>query len=67
MKVAYIFKNNMASTFQLATTISYQLEQNIYGVDSAPSKNMIEVGQAGCFPQRYSALGGNMPNLVITL
>jgi len=28
---------------------------------------MIEVGQVGCFPQLYAALGGNLPNLVITL
>ena len=46
MKVACIFKANMASTFQLATMILPQLEQNIHGV---------------------GALGGNMPNLVITL
>ena len=32
MKVAYIFKTNVASTFQLAM-ISPQLEQNIHGVD----------------------------------
>ena len=57
----------MASTFQLATMISSRLEQNIHEVDSVQSKNMIEVGQAGCFPQLYGALGGNMPNLVITL
>ncbi len=125
MKVAYIFKTNMASTFQLATMILPQLEQNNHGVEvvgmfffddnahvlrkgnetgerlnkiakesgmlvmacdqcalrrdlaegafdqcgtgSVQPKNMIEVGQVGCFPQLYSALGGNMPNLVITL
>ena len=125
MKVAYIFKTNMASTFQLATMILPQLEKNTHGVEvvgmfffdenihvlrkgnetgerlnkiakehgmlvmacdqcalrrdlaegdfdqcgtgSVQSKNMIEVGQVGCFPQLYSALGGNMPNLVITL
>ena len=125
MKVAYIFKTNMASTFQLATMILPQLEQKIHGVEvvgmfffdenthvlrqgnetgerlnkiakesgmlvmacdqcalrrdlakgkfdqcgtgSVPPKNMIEVGQVGCFPQLYSALSGNMPDLVITL
>ncbi|WP_080053969.1 SaoD/DsrE family protein [Spirosoma aerolatum] len=125
MKVAYIFKTNMASTFQLATMILPQLEQNTHGVEvvgmfffddnafvlrkgdaigerlnkiareqgmlimacdqcalrrdlaegafeqcgtgSVKPKNMIEVGQVGCFPQLYGALGGNMPNLVITL
>ncbi len=33
MKVAYIFKTNMASTFQLATMILPQLEQNTHGVE----------------------------------
>ena len=33
MKVAYIFKTNMSSTFQLATMILPQLEQNNHGVD----------------------------------
>ena len=125
MKVAYIFKTNMASTFQLATMILPQLEENTHGVEvvgmfffdenanvlrkgnetgerlnkiakelgmlimacdqcalrrdladgdfdqfgtgNVQPKNMIEVGQVGCFPQLYSSLGGNMPNLVITL
>ena len=125
MKVAYIFKTNMASTFQLATMILPQLEQNTHGVEvvgmfffdenahalrkgndigerlnqiaqqqgmlimacdqcalrrdlaegqfeqcgtgKVEPKNMIEVGQVGCFPQLYSALSGNLPNLVITL
>ena len=111
MKVAYIFKTNMASTFQLATMILPQLEQNTHGVEvvgmfffdenasvlrkgnetgerlnkiakergmlitacnqcgtgNVQPKNMIELGQVGCFPQLYSSLGGNMPNLVITL
>ena len=35
MKVAYIFRNNMASTFQLATMILPQLEQNSHVVDVA--------------------------------
>ena len=125
MKVAYIFKTNMASTFQLATMILPQLEQNNHGVEvvgmfffdenahvlrkgneigerlnkiakekgmllmacdqcalrrdlaegafeecgsgNVVPKNMIEVGQVGCFPQLYGALSGNIPNLVITL
>lgn len=125
MKVAYIFKTNMASTFQLATMILLQLKQNIHGVEfvsmfffnenmhvlrkgnetrerlntiakesgmlimacdqcalrrdlevgdfdqcstgSVKPKNMIEVGQVGCFSQLYSALGINMSNLVISL
>ena len=130
MKVAYIFKTNMASTFQLATMILPQLEQKTHGVEvvgmfffddnayvlrkgnetgerlnqiaketgmlvmacdqcalrrglaegdfaegsfeqcgtgSVQPKNMIEVGHVGCFPQLYSALSGNMPNMVITL
>ena len=33
MKVAYIFKTNMASTFQLATMILPQLEDNAHGVE----------------------------------
>lgn len=125
MKVAYIFKSDMASTFQLSTMILPQLESGIHGVEvigmfffdenahilrkgnaigerlnkiakekgmlimacdqcalrrdlaegdfemcgsgSVKPKNMIDVGQVGCFPQLYAALGGNMPNLVITL
>ena len=125
MKVAYIFKTNMASTFQLATMILPQLEQDNHGVEvvgmfffdenahvlrkgneigerlnkiakekgillmacdqcalrrdlaegafeecgsgNVVPKNMIELGQVGCFPQLYGALSGNIPNLVITL
>jgi sulfur relay (sulfurtransferase) complex TusBCD TusD component (DsrE family) len=125
MKVAYIFKSDMASTFQLSTMILPQLEAGIHGVNvigmfffdenthvlrkgneigerlnniakekgmlimacdqcalrrdlaegdfemcgtgSVKPKNMIEVGQVGCFPQLYKALSGNMPDLVITL
>jgi hypothetical protein len=37
------------------------------GFGSVKPKNMIDVGQVGCFPQLYAALGGNLPNLVITL
>ncbi len=33
MKVAYIFRTNMASTFQLATMILPQLEKGIHGVE----------------------------------
>ena len=33
MKVAYIFRNDMASTFQLATMILPQLEDGSHGVD----------------------------------
>jgi sulfur relay (sulfurtransferase) complex TusBCD TusD component (DsrE family) len=125
MKVAYIFKTEMSSTFQLATMILPQLEKNTHGVEvigmfffdenvhvlrkgndvgerlntlaaekgmlimacdqcalrrdlaegtfdscgtgSVVPKNMIDVGQVGCFPQLYKALGGNLPDLVITL
>ena len=35
MKVAYVFRNNMASTFQLATMILPQLEKNSHVVDVA--------------------------------
>ena len=44
---------------------SGELEQ--CGTGSVQPKNMIEVGQVGCFPQLYNALSGNIPNLVITL
>ena len=37
------------------------------GSGNVAPKNMIEVGQVGCFPQLYGALSGNIPNLVITL
>ena len=125
MKVAYIFKTEMSSTFQLATMILPQLEKDIHGVEvigmfffdenvnvlrkgnavvehlntlaaekgmlimacdqcalrrdlaegtfdicgtgSVKPRNMIDVGQVGCFPQLYQALGGNLPNLVISL
>ena len=33
MKIAYIFRNNMASTFQLSTMILPQLENKSHGVD----------------------------------
>ena len=33
MKVAYVFRNNMASTFQLATMILPQLENDTHGVE----------------------------------
>tara|TARA_B100001559_G_scaffold115985_1_gene97423 strand:- start:323 stop:700 length:378 start_codon:yes stop_codon:yes gene_type:complete len=125
MKVAYIFRNDMSATFQLATMILPQLEQGNHGVEvvgmmffddnvySLNSEN--EIGQrlsavaekqnillmicdqcalrrgmatgdfsqcgsgevkakntvngviAGCFPQLYGALAGNMPDQVITL
>ena len=125
MKVAYIFRNDMSSTFQLASMILPQLEQGNHGVEvvgmmffddnvySLSSEN--EIGErlsaiakkenillmicdqcalrrgmasgefsqcgsgdvrpintvdgvvAGCFPQLYSALAGNMPDQIITL
>ena len=37
------------------------------GSGNVVPKNMIELGQVGCFPQLYGALSGNIPNLVITL
>tara|TARA_B100001564_G_scaffold307907_1_gene278014 strand:- start:323 stop:700 length:378 start_codon:yes stop_codon:yes gene_type:complete len=125
MKVAYIFRNDMSATFQLATMILPQLEQGNHGVevvgmmffdDNVYSLNSeSEIGQrlsavaekqnillmicdqcalrrgmatgdfsqcgsgevkakntvngviAGCFPQLYGALAGNMPDQVITL
>ena len=33
MKIAYIFRNNMASTFQLSSMILPQLEEKIHGAD----------------------------------
>lgn len=33
MKVAYIFRTNMAATYPLATMILPQLEQGIHGAD----------------------------------
>ena len=125
MKVAYIFRNNMSATFQLASMILPQLEEGSHGVEvvgmmffddnvySLSSNN--EIGQrlsaiaeqqnillmicdqcalrrgmatgdfsqcgsgdvkvkntvngvvAGCFPQLYGALAGNMPDQIITL
>ena len=35
MKVAYIFRTNLASTFQLATMILPQLENDTHGVEVA--------------------------------
>lgn len=35
MKVAYIFRNDMSATFQLASMILPQLEQDNHGVDVA--------------------------------
>ena len=125
MKIAYVFKTSMASTFQLATMILPQLEKNSHVVDVAgmfffddnlfclkkgdpigerlakianekkmllmvcdacavrrgfadgtleqcwsgdvKSKGLVDGVVAGCFPQLYEALSGNMPDQVITL
>ena len=125
MKVAYIFRNDMSATFQLATMILPQLEQGKHGVEvvgmiffddnvyslsseseigqrlsavaekqnillmicdqcalrrgmatgdfsqcgsgEVKAKNTVNGVIAGCFPQLYSALAGNMPDQVITL
>ena len=125
MKVAYIFRNDMSATFQLATMILPQLEQGNHGVEvvgmmffddnvyslsseseigqrlstvaekqnillmicdqcalrrgmatgdfsqcgsgEVKAKNTVNGVIAGCFPQLYGALAGNMPDQVITL
>ena len=125
MKVAYIFRNDMSATFQLATMILPQLEQGNHGVEvvgmmffddnvyslgseneigkrlsalakkenillmicdqcalrrgmasgefsqcgsgSVKAINTVDGAVAGCFPQLYSALSGNMPDQIITL
>ncbi len=125
MKVAYIFRSNMASTFQLATMILPQLEGGYHGTEvvgmfffddntfvlrsgdpvgerlskvarergillmmcdqcavrrnlaagtleqcgkgEVTAKGTVEGVTAGCFPQLYDALGGNLPDQVITL
>ena len=125
MKVAYIFRNDMSATFQLASMILPQLEQGNHGVEvvgmmffddnvyslsseseigqrlsavaekqnillmicdqcalrrgmatgdfsqcgpgEVKAKNTVNGVIAGCFPQLYSALAGNMPDQVITL
>ena len=125
MKVAYIFRNDMSATFQLATMILPQLEQGNHGVEvvgmmffddnvyslsseneigkrlsvvaeqqntllmicdqcalrrglasgdfsqcgsgEVKAKNTVNGVMAGCFPQLYGALAGNMPDQVITL
>ena len=125
MKVAYIFRNDMSATFQLASMILPQLEQGTHGVEvvgmmffdenvyalsadndvdkrlskiaeeqnillmicdqcalrrglaegdfsqcgsgEVKAKNTMNGVVAGCFPQLYSALSGNMPDQIITL
>ena len=125
MKVAFIFRNDMSATFQLATMILPQLEQGNHGVEvvgmmffddnvyslssdneigkrlsnvakdqnillmicdqcalrrglatgefsqcgsgEVKAKNTVDGVIAGCFPQLYSALAGNLPDQVITL
>ena len=125
MKVAYIFRNDMSATFQLATMILPQLEQDNHGVEvvgmmffddnvyslsaeneigkrlsvvanrksillmicdqcalrrgmasgdfsqcgsgEVKAKNTVDGVIAGCFPQLYGALSGNMPDQTITL
>ena len=125
IKVAYIFRNDMSATFQLATMILPQLEQDNHGVEvvgmmffddnvyslsaeneigkrlsvvanrknillmicdhcalrrgmaygdfsqcgsgEVKAKNTVDGVIAGCFPQLYGALGGNMPDQIITL
>ena len=118
MKIAYVFKTSMSSTFQLGTMILPQLERNSHGVDVAgmfffddnilclkkgdligeklskiaieknmllmvcdacgvrrnlaegtleqcgsgdvKAKGLVDGVVAGCFPQLYNALGGNL-------
>ena len=125
MKVAYVFRNDMSATFQLASMILPQLEQGTHGVEvvgmmffdenvyalsvdnevgkrlskiaeqqnillmicdqcalrrglaegdfsqcgsgEVKAKNTVDGVVAGCFPQLYSALSGNMPDQIITL
>ena len=125
MKIAYIFRSNMASTYQLATMILPQLEGGYHGVEvvgmfffddntfvlrsgdpvgerlstvahehgillmmcdqcavrrnlaegtieqcgkgEVTAKGTVDGVTAGCFPQLYSALSGNLPDQVITL
>ena len=125
MKIAYIFRNDMSATFQLASMILPQLEQGTHGVEvvgmmffdenvyalgadndvgkrlskiaeeqnillmicdqcalrrglaegdfsqcgsgEVRAKNTVNGVLAGCFPQLYSALSGNMPDQIITL
>ena len=125
MKVAYIFRSNMASTYQLATMILPQLEGGYHGAEvvgmfffddntfvlrsgdpvgerlskvareqgillmicdqcavrrnlaegtieqcgkgAVMAKGTVEGVTAGCFPQLYGALSGNLPDQVITL
>ena len=125
MKVAYIFRSNMASTYQLATMILPQLEGGYHGTEvvgmfffddntfvlrsgdpvgerlskvarergillmlcdqcavrrnlaegtleqcgkgEVTAKGTVEGVTAGCFPQLYDALSGNLPDQVITL
>ena len=125
MKVAYVFRNDMSATFQLASMILPQLEQGTHGVEvvemmffdenvyalsadndvsrrlskiaeeqnillmicdqcalrrglaegdfsqcgsgEVKAKNTVNGVVAGCFPQLYSALSGNMPDQIITL
>ena len=125
MKVAYVFRNDMSATFQLASMILPQLEQGTHGVEvvgmmffdenvyalsvdndvgkrlskiaeqqnillmicdqcalrrglaegdfsqcgsgEVKAKNTVNGVEAGCFPQLYSAVSGNMPDQIITL
>ena len=125
MKVAYVFRNDMSATFQLASMILPQLEAGNHGVEvvgmmffddnvyslsadneigmrlskfaekqnillmicdqcalrrglaegdfsqcgsgEVRAKNTVNGVVAGCFPQLYSALSGNMPDQIITL
>ena len=125
MKVAYVFRNDMSATFQLASMILPQLEGGNHGVEvvgmmffddnvyslsadneigmrlskiaeqqnillmicdqcalrrglaegdfsqcgsgEVRAKNTVNGDVAGCFPQLYSALSGNMPDQIITL
>ncbi|MEM7008740.1 MAG: SaoD/DsrE family protein [Thermodesulfobacteriota bacterium] len=125
MKVAYIFRSNMASTYQLGKMILPQLEEGFHGVEvvgmfffddntyvlrsgdpvgerlskiardkgillmmcdqcavvrnladgtleqcgkgEVKAKGTVEGVSAGCFPQLYEALSGNLPDQIITL
>ena len=61
MKVAYIFRNDMSATFQLASMILPQLEQDNHGVDVAGmmffDDNVYSLSTGNEIGQRLSIVG----------
>ena len=69
MKIAYIFRNNMASTFQLSSMILPQLENKSHGVDVVGmmffDDNLHILAKGNEFGERLSKVAKEQKNLLM--